>query len=122
MSRRIVFTFMVLLAGCDEAPAPAKPSAAPAKTREILGKRTQDVRDYAAEVKTGGAAAPAPRPIAKDPITLAGNTYITAIGQTAINNIKHTLDLYQASEGQYPQSHQEFMEKIIKANNMPTII
>ena len=129
MSTRLaLFLALLLLAGCDDAVAPAaRPKAAPAPTaakpREILGKRTQDIKDDAAERKTAGATTPAPRPIAKDPITLAGNTYVTAIGQTAINNIKHALDLYQASEGQYPQSHQEFMDKIIKANNMalPTL-
>jgi hypothetical protein len=105
-------------AGCDE-PAPKK--AAP-KTREILGKRTQDIRDTQVEVKKGAVVAP-PRVVAKDPYTLAGNVYVSAIGQTAIGNIKHTVDLYQAETGEYPKSHAEFMEQIIKKNNiaLPTL-
>jgi hypothetical protein len=109
---------LITLAGCDE-PAPKK--AAP-KTREILGKRTQDIRDTQAEVKKG-AVVTTPRIVAKDPYTLAGSAYVTAISQTAIGNIKHTLDLYQAETGEYPKSHAEFMEQIIKKYNiaLPTL-
>ena len=32
--------------------------------------------------------------------------------------IPHTLQLYKALEGSAPKSHDEFMEKIIKANNI----
>ena len=32
--------------------------------------------------------------------------------------IQHALDLYNASEGHYPESHDEFMTQIIKANNI----
>ena len=32
--------------------------------------------------------------------------------------VKHALDLFEAYEGYAPKSHEEFMEKIIKANNI----
>ncbi len=32
--------------------------------------------------------------------------------------IEHALNLYQASEGNFPKSHDEFMTNIIKANNL----
>jgi hypothetical protein len=32
--------------------------------------------------------------------------------------IKPTLDAYKALNGSYPKTHEEFMEKIIKANNI----
>jgi hypothetical protein len=110
---------LLALAGCDE-PAPKK--AAPAKTREILGKRTQDVRDTQVEVKKGAVVAP-PRVVAKDPFTLAGSAYVSAISQTSIGNIKHAVDLYQAETGEFPKTHAEFMEQIIKKNNiaLPTL-
>jgi hypothetical protein len=128
------------LAGCDDSPGPStpgvgsapapkpEPAAPPAadigKPREILGKRTTDIRDANAEMKTAGAIQAPTRPIAKDPITLAGNVYVSAIGHTAINNIKHGLDLYHASnDGKYPKDYAEFMEEIIRKNNiaLPTL-
>jgi hypothetical protein len=38
--------------------------------------------------------------------------------QMIINNIKHGLDLYNAEHGNYPKTHEEFMEKIIDANQI----
>jgi hypothetical protein len=32
--------------------------------------------------------------------------------------IQHDLELYNGSEGHYPKTHQEFMEKIIKENHI----
>jgi hypothetical protein len=136
MIRRAIWIgSLLLICGCDDALDPPvatnkKSSSgtlttAPATTkpREILGKRTQDVRDASAEVANKGATIASPRPIAKEPFALAGNTYVNAIGQISINNIKHAVDLYQATEGEYPKTHQEFMEKIIKGNNiaLPTL-
>ena len=130
---------LLALAGCDDSPGPTTPGvgSAPApksepapppaadigKPREILGKRTTDIRDANAEMKTAGAIQAPTRPIAKDPITLAGNVYVSAIGHTAINNIKHGMDLYQAETGAYPKDYPEFMEQIIKKNNiaLPTL-
>jgi len=111
---------LIALAGCDE-PAPKK--AAPVKTREILNKRTQDVRDTQVELKKGAVVAP-PRVVAKDPYTLAGNAYVSAIGQTAMGNIKKAVELYRANnDGEYPKTYQEFMDNVIKANNiaLPTL-
>jgi hypothetical protein len=33
-------------------------------------------------------------------------------------SITHALNLFNASEGRYPESHEEFMEKIVKFNNI----
>jgi hypothetical protein len=134
---------LLALPGCDDSPGPAtpgvrvgaapadKPAPAPAakpaeevKPREILNKRTTDIRDAQKEMKTGGAREAGPRPIAKDPITLSGNVYVSAIGQTAIGQIKHSMDLYHANnDGKYPETYQEFMDKIIKENGiaLPTL-
>jgi hypothetical protein len=38
--------------------------------------------------------------------------------QMIINNIKHALDLYNAEHGNYPKTHEEFMEKIIDTNQI----
>ena len=129
---------LLAASGCDEqprnvnqlgsgpptpAPAPAAPAPTPAPAPapvshgEILGKRTQDVKDVQAEQQQGAQTA-SRKVVSKDPITLAGNVYVTAIGQTAINNIKHAVDLYQAENGRFPKDYQEFMDEIIKKNNI----
>jgi len=122
------------LAGCDQptgstrprarVPAPPAADQAPAvaanpeaRPRAILNERTQDIRDAAKEAKAGGVEADG-KILAKDPITLPGNAYVSIIGQTAKLNIEHALDLYKAETGEFPKTTEEFMEKIIKANNM----
>src|SRR5579871_3181819 len=87
---------LLALAGCDDTPPPATPAlhAGPApaakpapvaeapkpeplKPREILGKRTTDIRDAQKEVNSGSAVKAAPRKLGKDPITIAGNAYVS---------------------------------------------
>jgi hypothetical protein len=136
------------LAGCDDTPPPPQPGlgsnppasapapppepktnppAAPTETerkpREILGKRTTDIRDAQKEIQPGAAVKAPPRQLGRDPITLSGNAYVSIIGQNSILNIKHALDLYQAETGSYPKDYNEFMEQIIKKNNiaLPTL-
>ena len=52
-----------------------------------------------------------------------GNAYVSIIGQAAMLNIQHTLDLYQATNGEYPKTYDEFMDNIIKPNGiaLPTL-
>jgi hypothetical protein len=93
------------------------PQPAPVAPRPILGEKTQDIRDMKKEEQAGGVATP-PRITAKDPIRLTGNAYVSIVGQASILNIQHALDLYQAETGEFPKTTEEFMEKIIKANNI----
>ncbi len=58
------------------------------------------------------------RIVAKDPISLQGNAYVSIIGQTAILSIQHALDLYHATNDRFPKDYDEFMAEIIKANNI----
>jgi len=126
MGSRLRFVPVVLIAltagsGCEEPRhvAGEKPPA-PAKKEEdtfIVGKRTKDIRNVAEEEKKGGVVT-TPKITAKDPITLSGNAYVTAIGQTSILNIKHALDLYKATNDKYPANYEEFKKEIIEANNI----
>src|SRR5262249_29161760 len=84
----------------------------------IVGQRTQDIRDANAEIKSGQARQASTRIVAKDPITIQGNAYVSIIGQSSILNIQHAVDLYQAENGRYPKDRDEFMEEIIKKNNI----
>lgn len=121
---------LLVLAGCEDEPrhsGKAGSAATKAKSgggekvepREILGKRTQDIRAVEPEVKNAGAQViTKPRIIAKDPITLQGNAYVTMIGQTSILQIEHAMNLYQAENNAYPKNLQEFMDGIVKPNNI----
>jgi hypothetical protein len=107
-----------------KAAAPAKPKAnTPKKPEFIVGRRTQDIKDANVELKTGGARVGSTKITAKDPITLQGNAYVTMIGQTSILQIQHAVDLYHAENDRYPKDLNEFMEEIIKKNNiaLPTL-
>ncbi len=117
---------LVLAAGCEEertvgdkpsSQAKAKPSA-PAKPEFIVGKRTQEIKNATVEIKKEGATVATTKITAKDPITLPGNAYVTMIGQTSILNMQHAMDLYHAENDRYPRNYDEFMNDIIKANNI----
>ncbi len=117
----------LLFAGCEEEPrnVGAKPGsqakgkpAAPSKPEFIIGQRTQEVKNASTELKKEGTSVATTKITAKDPITLPGNAYVTMIGQTSILNIQHAVDLYHAENDRYPRNYDEFMNDIIKANNI----
>lgn len=63
---------------------------------------------------------------AKGKKSRAAGGYFGAIGgarfyaehSMIFNNMKHSLDLFNATEGRYPNSHEEFMTTIIQANQI----
>ncbi len=124
-SRALAVCLVVVTAGCEEERNPgSKPAGtgakaqAPANSGPIIGQRTQDVRNAAVELQKGGAQVGSTRIVAKDPISLQGNAYVSIIGQTAILSIQHALDLYHATNDRFPKDYDEFMAEIIKANNI----
>ncbi len=117
---------LVLSTGCEEERNVSdKPndqtkakSSTPPKPEFIVGKRTQEIKNAATEIKKEGATVATTKITAKDPITLPGNAYVTMIGQTSILNMQHAMDLYHAENDRYPRDYDEFMNEIIKANNI----
>jgi hypothetical protein len=108
---------LVLAAGCEGEPRAKKRAKTNVQARETIGKTTQDIRALEPEVQQGAQVASG-KITAKDPITLSGNAYVSAVGQLAVGNIQHAMDLYQAEHGEYPKDLQEFMDQIIKPNNI----
>lgn len=107
--------------GLDDQPAgPAKAQfkKAPANPEFIVGKRTQQILNANVEMQKSGAHQATTKITAKDYITLQGNAYVTAIGQTSMLQIQHALDLYHATNDRYPKDYDEFMNEIIRANNI----
>jgi len=100
-------------------PQKAQPKAKrPTDSGPIIGQRTQDIRNAATEQQKGGARTASTKITAKDYITLQGNAYVTIIGRSSILNIEHAMDLYHATNDRYPKDLDEFMNEIIKANNI----
>ena len=123
---------LLLAAGCSEprhvesqpgataTPAPApEPEPIQIKTREILGKTTTDVRDKEAEIAKGGARVATTTITPRDPITLPGNAYVTIVGRQGVLNVQHALDLYQAENGAYPKTVEEFRTRVLKGPTNP---
>ncbi|MGO8749666.1 MAG: hypothetical protein ACLQNE_27235 [Thermoguttaceae bacterium] len=52
------------------------------------------------------------------PITTPASVYWRAQERITFDQIKHAMDLYKASNGSAPKTHEEFMEKIIQENNL----
>jgi hypothetical protein len=46
------------------------------------------------------------------------NSRFAAEYKMTMNNVTHALNLYWAPTGEYPKTHEEFMEKIIKENKI----
>ncbi len=117
---------LLLFAGCEkERNVGDKPngrvkakSSMPTKPEFIVGKRIQKIKNAATEIKKEGTTVATTKITAKDPITLPGNAYVTMIGQTSILKMQHAMDLYHAENDCYPRDYNEFMNEIIKANNI----
>ena len=77
-----------------------------------------DIRNAQTELKTGKAQVASTRIVAKDPFTLSGNAYVSIVGRNSMLNMQHAIDLFKAENDRYPKDYNEFMEVIIKANNI----
>lgn len=101
------------------APAPAADPDQPA-LRKVIGQTTQDVLNLQEEqAKHPGEGQVSDMKIkATDYVTLQGNAYVTTVGKIAIDQITYALRLFEATEGRYPNDYEEFMQRIIRENNI----
>ncbi len=107
----------VLFLGCTA----SKPEADNANDAEksssgIIGKTTQDIQEYDASrgEKVSDGAMKTPSPL--NPLG-AMNAYGPTVEKISKMGIKRAVDLFYAEHGRYPKDFDEFMSKIIKANN-----
>ena len=104
--------------GYDEETRPQSQAKQPAKqSGPIIGQGTTDIRP-ASEFKQGNAQPASPKIVAKDPISIQGNAYVSIVGQTAINNMKHAVDLSHAENDRYPKDYDEFMSAIVRPHGI----
>lgn len=98
----------LLALGCDDKPPPRK-----VQSRETIGKYTQEVRNLKPELAKGGVTTDG-KIHATDYITLQADAYRTSVANIAKMSVKHSMDLYEASEGTKIKTYEEFMDQIIK--------
>lgn len=95
----------LLLSGCSDSSPPPQP----------LKKTTTEIGEYLPEA---GKELVNPKAPVTDPIT--GPLAVLKNAQLQIPQlaIEHALNLFQASEGRFPESHSEFMQRIITENQI----
>ena len=81
----------------------------------IIGKKTQDIGEFN---PAAGAVVSDSKINDMNPITAPVSAYGPMLEKISKTHIEHALNLYNATEGRYPASYDEFMTHIIKANNI----
>ena len=106
--------------GLDDDTRPQAPARPPAATQSgpIIGQRTTDIRPANKELQQGGARVASPKIVARDPISIQGNAYVSIVGQASINNMKHAVDLFHAENDRYPKDYEEFMTVIVRPHGI----
>uniref|UniRef100_A0A7C2K135 Uncharacterized protein n=1 Tax=Schlesneria paludicola TaxID=360056 RepID=A0A7C2K135_9PLAN len=85
------------------------------ETSRVIGKKTQDIGEFD---PNAGAQVSDSKIHATDPITAPTSAYGPMLEQISKTHIAHALGLFNATEGRYPNSYDEFMQRIIKENNI----
>ncbi len=113
MSRAcLLLSFTVLATGCMKS---LEEQTKKDPNRGIIGKTTQDIDAFD---PAAGAKVSDSKIRATDPITAPVMAYGPMLEQISKTHIEHQLNLYNAIEGRYPASLDEFMDKIIKPANI----
>lgn len=102
--------FLVLFVGCMDADVDQAK-----KPGSILGKKTQDIGEFD---PNAGREVSDSKVRATNPLTGPLEALGPMMEKVSKLGIDHSLALYYATNGEYPKTHDEFMQKIIKANNM----
>ncbi|MFM8223210.1 MAG: hypothetical protein ACKOJF_30245 [Planctomycetaceae bacterium] len=115
MFRTVVCVWLTGLAvGCSQPTGSTAPAPAGAK-QGIFGKTTQEIGvfDPLAPQRVSDQ-----KVVASDPITAPLTAYGPMVERVSIIAVDQAIALFMATEGRYPKDHDEFMEKVIRANNM----
>ncbi len=101
--------------GCGTPGEAAQKEDQQAKKEPIIGKQTQDIGEWDPKAdrklrEEGG-----------DKVNMVNRNFQAlsyALHETARLQVKQGLNYFKATEGRYPKSHEEFMEKVIKFYNI----
>src|SRR5580698_6803764 len=81
----------------------------------IIGKKTDKIEKFDPKAKQEVSDS---KVKADDPILYPLQAYGPMVEQISKMHVEHALDLFNATEGRYPKDYDEFMTRIIKANNI----
>ena len=105
----LALPLFAIVVGCDE--EKPKPKL---KTRETIGKTTQEVRNLKPELAKGGKQTDG-KIHATDYITVQADAYRTTVANLAKMKVKMEMDTYAAlNDDKRPATYEEFMDLIIK--------
>lgn len=104
---------LMFAAGCGKSESKPAPENS---GKGIIGKTTQDIGEY--DSNKANQVVSDQKIHASDPVTAPLSAYGPMVESIAKTQITHTLNLFNAAEGRYPKDHEEFMERIIKENNI----
>lgn len=107
MKKLIGIALVLAVIGCEDQTKKSPNS--------IVGKTTQNIGEYDAKA---GANVSDSKIRATDPITAPVMAYGPMLEQISKSHIDAAVNLFHANEDRYPKDLDEFMEKIIKPNNI----
>ena len=103
-----VLPALALAVGCEDEQPKRK-----VRSRETIGKVTQEVRNLKPELAQGGQVTDG-KVHATDYITVQADAYRTSVANIAKMKVKMDMDQYEALNGEKPKTYEEFMDVIIK--------
>ena len=108
-----LFVALVLPCGCVDSPSNSDDKNS---GKGIMGKTTQDIGEF--DAKKDNQVVSDQKIRATDPITAPLSAYGPMVESISKTQIKSNLEIFNINEGRYPKDLEEFMEKIIKPNNI----
>ncbi len=107
-----------VLAGCQAGSLQSGSSSQPDDAQQSTSGELQQAQKAVAGVGRSGASLRKHTDAQK--IISGPASELLQFRQKAVLEIQipHALELFKATEGRYPNSHQEFMEKIVRANRL----
>ena len=93
-----------------------KEAAAEKSPSGIINKTTQDVGEY--DPDGDAAIADLQVKASANPLAAASGAYGYSVAEISKQAITRALQLFEATNERYPKDHEEFMEEILKKNNI----
>lgn len=101
--------FLCLLVGCSDGLVDRDP----ARKNPLALETTKEVEEF-----KGDAEVVDQEIEISNPVTGALEAFEPSKQRIAILEIKHAVDIFQATEGRYPKDFDEFMQRVVKENNI----